>query len=117
LKNKQATEEYRRLLHIAYNKIPIMEAYKFCQSCGMPLDTVAVFGTEKDSSKNGKYCKYCYQGGEFIKPDMTFNEMKDIVRAKLQEMHASENIIIRALEGLPLLERWTRSAEPQDRRN
>lgn len=37
---------------------------QFCQSCGMPLSPDAL-GTNKDGSKNGDYCMYCYKDGEF----------------------------------------------------
>lgn len=32
---------------------------QFCQSCGMPMGTVDLYGTETDGSKNADYCKYC----------------------------------------------------------
>ena len=39
---------------------------KICQSCGMPITTNNLFGTNKDGSINSDYCKYCYVDGEFI---------------------------------------------------
>lgn len=39
---------------------------KICQSCGMPIDTDKLLGTNKDGSINSDYCKYCYIEGEFI---------------------------------------------------
>lgn len=38
---------------------------KFCQSCGMPMDSEELYGTEADGSKNPDYCCYCYEKGEF----------------------------------------------------
>lgn len=39
---------------------------KYCQSCGMPMGgTDELYGTEKDGSKSGDYCKYCYENGAF----------------------------------------------------
>lgn len=38
---------------------------KFCQSCGMPLQSDADYGTNRDGSKNEEYCVYCYQKGAF----------------------------------------------------
>ena len=39
---------------------------KICQSCGMPIDSIDLLGTNKDGSINQDYCKYCYNDGEFI---------------------------------------------------
>ena len=39
---------------------------KICQSCGMPITSDEVLGTNKDGSINSDYCKYCYKDGEFI---------------------------------------------------
>lgn len=39
---------------------------KICQSCGMPIESNDVLGTNTDGSINNDYCKYCYQNGEFI---------------------------------------------------
>lgn len=50
---------------------------KICQSCGMPITTNGVLGTEKNGKINPDFCKYCYKNGEFIdKVDMqTYIEM------------------------------------------
>lgn len=50
---------------------------KICQSCGMPLDTAEVCGTNKDGSQSGEYCTYCYQDGAFTEPDATLESMAD----------------------------------------
>jgi len=51
---------------------------KFCQSCGMPLREKQDYGTEKDGSQAEKFCSYCYQHGNYINPELTFEEMKEI---------------------------------------
>ncbi len=38
----------------------------FCQSCGMPMTSDDVCGTNADGSANFDYCKYCYKDGEFV---------------------------------------------------
>lgn len=44
---------------------------KICQSCGMPINSKDLLGTEKDGTLNNDYCKYCYENGEFVdKVDM-----------------------------------------------
>lgn len=37
---------------------------KFCQSCGMPLTSNEVCGTNADGSLSADYCTYCYQNGK-----------------------------------------------------
>ena len=37
-----------------------------CQSCGMPITSNELLGTNKNGSLNSDYCKYCYKDGEFI---------------------------------------------------
>ncbi len=39
---------------------------KICQSCGMPIYSDDLLGTNQDGSLNSDYCKYCYIDGEFI---------------------------------------------------
>lgn len=39
---------------------------KICQSCGMPITSKDLLGTNKDGSINEDYCKYCFKDGEFI---------------------------------------------------
>ncbi|PQF23718.1 zinc ribbon domain-containing protein [Enterococcus mundtii] len=51
-----------------------MEAMTYCQSCGMPLDSVGVLGTNKNNSKNEEYCIYCFKEGAFL-TDCTMEEM------------------------------------------
>lgn len=79
-----------------------------CQSCGMPIATENLFGTNLDGSKNKDYCTYCYQNGSFSSPDETMEQMiescipfmvkqgewtKETARKHLQEM-------------MPQLKRW-----------
>ncbi len=52
-----------------------MEERKFCQSCGMPLDTPADAGTEAGGAPSGDYCRYCCRNGAFTAPDATMEDM------------------------------------------
>ena len=45
-----------------------------CQSCGMPLDDESLRAPEPDGELSGKYCKWCYSDGRFIR-DCTRDEM------------------------------------------
>jgi hypothetical protein len=60
---------------------------KFCQSCGMPMNKDEKGGgTNADGSKTLLYCSYCFQNGEFTRPDMSLQEMKTLVKGKMKEM-------------------------------
>ena len=83
-----------------------MEPKLFCQSCTMPIDNVADRGTEKDGSKSSEYCKYCYQNGAFINPNMSFDEMKSLVITQLKKMNLTPDIIQNSVRSLPNLKRW-----------
>ena len=83
-----------------------MEPKVFCQSCTMPIDNVADRGTEKDGSKSNEYCKYCYQNGAFINPDMSFDEMKSLVITQMEKMNLPTDIIQNSVRSLPNLKRW-----------
>lgn len=50
---------------------------KFYQSCAMPLNLHGqdVRGSEKDGSHSNLFCSYCYANGEFLEPDITFEQM------------------------------------------
>lgn len=47
--------------HFQVDQLP-----QFCQSCGMPMASDDVCGTDFDGSLNFDYCKYCYKDGEFV---------------------------------------------------
>ena len=83
-----------------------MELNQFCQSCSMPLHNDAMLGTEKDGSRNRQFCKYCYQDGSFVNPNMSLQEMTSFVKTKMQEMHIDQGIINKMVEILPSLNRW-----------
>lgn len=57
----------------------------YCQSCSIPLEQdPAKGGTEKDGSKNGIYCSFCYDDGKFSQPNMTLQEMQKLCMDKVQ---------------------------------
>ena len=83
-----------------------MQTTHFCQSCGMPIDDAALRGTEIDGSKNAEYCKYCYQDGAFVNPDMTLSDMQLLVIEKMEDNKLPEDILETAVVRLPHLKRW-----------
>ena len=82
---------------------------KQCQSCGMPLQTKKAGdcrGTEANGTKSEKWCKLCYEQGEFITPDCTLEQMKTIVDNALKENGSGRLMRWMAQKQLPSLERW-----------
>ena len=83
------------------------KSYKNCQSCGMPLKRDEEGGgTNADGTKSIMYCSRCYQNGEFIQPDMTVDEMKELVKGKLKEFGFPGFLAAFFTKGIPKLERW-----------
>jgi hypothetical protein len=81
--------------------------YKTCQSCGMPMKKdPAGGGTNADGSKSTMYCSYCYQNGQFTKPEMTLAEMQILVKTKLKEMGFPGFIAGFFTCHIPKLARW-----------
>ena len=72
----------------------------------MPIDNIADRGSEKDGSKSSEYCKYCYQNGALINPNMTFEEMKSLVITQMKKMNLPPATIEKSVKSLPDLKRW-----------
>ncbi|MGR3742012.1 zinc ribbon domain-containing protein [Companilactobacillus sp. DQM5] len=79
---------------------------KFCQSCGMPLtvDNVA--------EGSNKYCNLCFKNGEFIEPNITFQEIKERGLNGISESNDSllKKFILKLTFPMMLkkLERWNK---------
>ncbi len=86
----------------------MQKAYQQCQSCGMPLKKDKKGGgSESDGTLSLKYYSSCYQGGSFIKPEMTLAEMQSLVdRVLKNEMKWWKIFRWLAARQLPTLERW-----------
>jgi hypothetical protein len=83
-----------------------MENENICQSCGMPLDSNGICGTEKNGSINKQYCKYCYKDGAFTNPYLTMYGMKYNMRTEMKKRHISQGVIDNVIKTLPTLNRW-----------
>lgn len=88
---------------------------KFCQSCGMPLNTDADHGTNKDKSLNDEYCTYCFQNGVFTK-DCTMDEMIELCLGFIDEFNKDsekkytvEEARAAMKDYFPKLKRWAQS--------
>ena len=84
--------------------------YEHCQSCGMPMcKDPDGGGTEADGSKSQMYCSRCYQGGNFVWPDATLEQMQAMAKKKIQEqMHLPGFIAGWFTRGMPKLKRWAK---------
>jgi len=81
--------------------------YKKCQSCGMPLKKDPEGGgTEKDGSQSLKYCSHCYKDGEFTQPNITAEQMQELVLEKLSQMKIPRFMGKMLVKNIPRLERW-----------
>ncbi len=91
------------------------KVYRACQSCGMPMNRDEQGGgTEADGSKSAKFCSHCYVGGRYVLPDLTVEEMRQRVRAKLVEMRIPGFLASFFTRSLPRLERWQRPHSEAD---
>lgn len=84
--------------------------YKSCQSCGMPMKKDPQGGgTNADGTKSGRYCSYCYQGGQFTSPEIdTPEKMQVFCKGKLKEMGIPGFLAGFLTKGIPKLERWNK---------
>ncbi len=81
--------------------------FKHCQSCGMPLKRDELGGgTNADGTKSKVYCSHCWRDGRFVQPNLTAEEMKLLVKAKLKEFGFPGFLCGFFTRGIPRLERW-----------
>lgn len=85
---------------------------KFCQSCGMPLTSSDLLGTNTDETPNDEYCCYCFKDGKFTQ-DITMNEMINNCVQYLDEFnkdsaqkYTKEEAIEQMNLFFPQLKRW-----------
>ena len=72
----------------------------------MPLGDSALLGSEEDGTSSHEYCKYCYQNGEFVNPNMSLNEMTSLVIDQMKKRNIDSKLIDMAVWSLPNLKRW-----------
>lgn len=81
---------------------------RFCQSCGMPLASEEMYGTEEGGGRSGEYCRYCRQDGKFT-ADVTLEEMIELCVPHMAGAHPGmdENCAREMMRRfLPTLKRW-----------
>ena len=80
----------------------------FCQSCSMPMDNPDCFGTDERELRINDYCIHCFENGKFTNPDITMDEMIDLVtdimieKTKMPEDQARQI----SQSFIPTLKRW-----------
>lgn len=67
-------------------------------------------GTETDGTKSAMYCSYCYGKGKFTNPDITVEEMQELVKDRIREMGFPGFLAGFFAKGIPKLERWKTSS-------
>ncbi|NMA75329.1 MAG: transcriptional regulator [Bacteroidales bacterium] len=83
-----------------------------CQSCGMPIDSDDLKGTNEDGSLNQEYCTYCFHDGkfthDFTMDQMIFHSVSLIDRMNVgTERKIDREEAIRKMRGyFPKLKRW-----------
>jgi hypothetical protein len=87
----------------------------FCQSCSMPLDHPADFGTDASGHRVNEYCRHCFQGGRFTEPEVTLEQMIDRCSVIMAQRGIMPLDRARGLLGevMPRMKRWCK-APPGD---
>ena len=70
----------------------------------MKMQTPEDFGTESDGSHSSEFCRYCYEGGSYRAPDMTIDQMVDILVKDMYQSDADGDVT--AKTRLVGLKRW-----------
>lgn len=68
-------------------------------------------GTEVDGSKSPRFCSHCYRAGQFTLPDITVEQMRELVIAKLLRLHFPLPLAQLMTRHLHKLDRWKPSRE------
>ena len=105
-RNKKELKINYQRISLPNKKLYTMKNTIMCQSCGMPLDSDAIKGTEEDGSKSNEYCKYCYENGVFRDPKMNLDDMKNNVKTQMKKLEILDHSIQKAINLLPMLSRW-----------
>ncbi len=77
--------------------------YKSCQSCSIPFKN----DPNPEKKEHEMYCSMCYQEGEFTMPDLTLEEMEELVFDKAVEHTTFPKFLIKQhVKTIKNLERW-----------
>ena len=79
---------------------------KICQSCGMPITSNELLGTNKDGCINNDYCKYCYINGQFIDKLSMEEYINMCSKYGSQAGMTNEEMKLHCEKLFPTLKRW-----------
>lgn len=81
-----------------------------CQSCGMPLGD-GYYGLNANGTINTKFCKYCFENGDFHEPNLTMEEMIGrSIANMIDDLHMNQEEAEKlANQTIPTLERWNKN--------
>jgi hypothetical protein len=78
----------------------------------MPLSKDAKGGgTESNGARSTMYCSHCYEDGKFTQPDMTPEQMTNLVKGKLKEMKIPGFMAYFFTRNIPKLHRWAANSK------
>jgi uncharacterized membrane protein HdeD (DUF308 family) len=83
-----------------------MQQSAICQSCGRSIERPEDFGTDAKGLTSTDYCSLCFEGGRFIEPRVTVEEMVDRATIHLGRDMTPERARASALQLVPTLGRW-----------
>ncbi len=87
-----------------------MTEVKMCQSCGLPFNEEHkhFIAKEPDGSRS-IYCTNCYKDGKFIDPNMTKEDMIELIVPVLGKAIGEEEARKEMTALLPTLKRWKKA--------
>lgn len=93
------------------DRVLIEQAGKFlknevCQSCGMLLENQNNYHSFTNEEKDSIFCKNCYVNGEFTEPNLTFDEMKNKIKIRCNELKVGKIATYFFIQRLSELNRW-----------
>ena len=63
-------------------------------------------GSNADGSRSTIYCSHCYENGEFLRADITVEQMQELVNEKLAEFRIPKFLRSIFTRRIPKLQRW-----------
>lgn len=84
-----------------------MEKVSMCQSCSLPFNEEhAHFIVKEADGSQSIYCTNCYKDGEFLQPNLTMEEMIEMLVPILGRSLGEEKAREELSRVIPTLERW-----------
>lgn len=108
--NQETLKRLSLYFHVSINTLLGCPQQLICQCCGMPLDDASI-SRELDGSFNEEYCKWCYDGSQFV-----YQSLEELMEFLLDHMpfgNWTKEEARRFLEAqLPTLKHWQSQKKP-----